>query len=354
MPEALHRHADSFRLVSMILLPLICEKCSPESLLLGDRKDATGVLSMVKLVLMCAKSRLEDSSGKTNETVEDTGIASELQRDHEDSKQCNCIFQEILQDEVSMKVETSSAPERGADHDESDDTLLSIASIVLSLLIAVLELGSTKRSSQEEEMLVSFQPILKPLAELNASPTSETNYVWSEAGAGMADMASYAMALIASRNAAEKVIDEQKADESPGDKMTNMIAQAEQDLQSTQPPLRARGMVSLGRLARGYLGGIQEQEVAKPLVMELDQSGTRTVQQDPAQFLIHEILRLSTIALSDPESYVYLAVRKYMDLQLSVSLLFFSSHYDCFGVCVSRLFKRLSLPAICARNKYCQ
>jgi hypothetical protein len=298
----------------MILLPLICEKCSPESLLLGDRKDATGVLSMVKLVLVCAKSRLEDSSGKTNETVEEAGIASEIQREDEESKQGNCIFQEILQDDVNMEVETS-APERGADHDESDGTLLSIASIVLSLLIAVLELGSTKRSSKEEEMLVSFHPILKPLAELNASPTSETSSAWSEAGAGMADMASYAMALVASRNAAEEVFDEQKADDrlESQDKMTNMIAQAEQDLQSTQPPLRARGMVSLGRLARGYLGGIQEQEVAKPLVEELDQSGA--AKQDPAQFLMHEILRLSTIALKDPESYVYLAVRNYMDLQ---------------------------------------
>jgi hypothetical protein len=316
MPEALHSHADSIRLVSMILLPLICEKCSPESLLLGDQKDATGVLSMVKLVLVCAKSRLEDSSGKTNETVEETGIASEIQREDNDSKQCNLIFQQILQDDASMKVETS-APERGADHEENDDTLLSIASIVLSLLIAVLELGSTKRSSQEEEMLVSFHPILKPLVELNVSPsTSETSSAWSEAGAGMADMASYAMALIASRNAAENVFDEQKADDrlvSSQEKMSNMIAQAEQDLQSTQPPLRARGMVSLGRLARGYLGGIQEQEeVAKPLVIELDQSGTS--KEDPAQSLIREILRLSIIALSDPESYVYLAVRKYVDL----------------------------------------
>ena len=346
MPEALHRHADSFRLVSMILLPLICEKCSPESLLLGDQKDATGVLSMVKLVLVCAKSRLEDTSGKTNKTIEETGIASEIQQEDKESKHCNLIFQEILQDNVSLKIETSTS-ERGADHDDSDDTLLSIASIVLSLLIAVLELGSKQRSRQEEEMLLSFQPILKPLAELNTSPTSsETSSAWSEADAGMADMASYAMALIASRNAAEKVVDEQKADESPQEKMINMIAQAEQDLQSTQPPLRARGMVNLGRLARGYLGGIQEQEVAKPLVMELDQSGTTT--QDPAQLLMQEILRLSIIALSDSESYVYLAVRNEIYLPLSVVLPFVCcSHNDCFGVCVSsRLFKRLSRPAI--------
>jgi hypothetical protein len=121
-------------------------------------------------------------------------------------------------------------------------------------------------------------------------------------------MASYAMVLIASRQPPkeEKSSSTDKPLLSVMDNLRKMIRQSEEDLESTQPPIRARGMVSLGRLARGYLG-ILPKETSLPPVMELEQADDLTNEDDPISFLIQAVLRLAMIALSDSESYVYCA-----------------------------------------------
>jgi len=144
-------------------------------------------------------------------------------------------------------------------------------------------------------------------------------------------MAAYAMALIASRKSVSaadgssqdhnnRVITPTSSDVdvlSTRDKHRRTITQAKSDLESVQPPIRARGMVSLGRLARGFTGTLsQEVNSSSPsslsaatAIQELDESGnvTRGDDDDDITFLIGEILRLSMIALNDTESYVYLA-----------------------------------------------
>jgi hypothetical protein len=296
---------DSYQLVAIVLLPSLCEKCSPEDLLFGDGGDAIGLLSLVKLVLTCAKSRLENQSGEIADRVED--VTESDRSNITDESMVKCL--EMLGNHRDAP-NGNLQPLDGNNESDNDETLLSIASIILSLLIAVLELGSKLRSAEEEDKLKSFLPILQPLAEFSNASTTDLPPS-QESEAGMADMASYAMALIASRQAPEN---KTSTANKPGplstmDKLKRSLSQAEEDLQSTQPPLRARGMVSLGRLARGYLGIVPKEKV--PLVMELEHPNS--AEDDPVVFLIQEVLKLAMVALSDTESYVYLAV-SYFDV----------------------------------------
>mmetsp|Transcript_7470 Transcript_7470/g.14732 ORF Transcript_7470/g.14732 Transcript_7470/m.14732 type:complete len:452 (-) Transcript_7470:1929-3284(-) len=91
--------------------------------------------------------------------------------------------------------------------------------------------------------------------------------------------------------------------------LRRILKDAEADLGSTQPPIRARGMVSLGKLARGFAGSLSSEQKAPSLILDLNKAGTFAkgdgVKVDA--FWIFEILRLSMVALGDAESYVYLA-----------------------------------------------
>jgi hypothetical protein len=300
---------ETYRFITILLLPLLCEKCAPEVLLFGDTNDnAVDLLSLVKLVLTSAARRLEKDFEGAIPSVATRSDAEDSSDDNETVQYLEHLARSPYREDGSsldvtpllLLVATKN------DDSEQDETLLSVVSIILSLLIAVLELGSKLRSTLEEEMLKSFLPILQVLAEFAIVTSSSTTF--QESKAGLADMASYAMALIASRQAPKEK--ESSTDKeiplSVMDKLRKMIRQSEEDLESTQPPIRARGMVSLGRLARGYLG-ILPKETA-PLVVELEQADSPN-EDDPISFLIQEVLRLAMIALSDSESYVYLAVR---------------------------------------------
>jgi hypothetical protein len=187
------------------------------------------------------------------------------------------------------------------------ETRFAIASIVLSLLIALLEMGSQQRSVEEEENLQAFVPILTKCCDpmdVQGLPRDE--------GAALVDMATYAMTLIVSRKATlfgnfEKENKQLGATESlsPQMKLVRLLRDAEIDLNSIHPPLRARGMVLLGRIARGFSGACPK-ERSHPIVQELDIAEIDTEKNDES-FLTTEILRLALVALSDTESYVYLA-----------------------------------------------
>jgi hypothetical protein len=98
------------------------------------------------------------------------------------------------------------------------------------------------------------------------------------------------------------------------EKLKQILGLAEKDLGSTEPPIRARGMVKLGRVARGYLGIIAEERLTKeesaPLITEMKEDGPASREGDTIGFLVQEVLRLSISTLLDKESYVYLAVRQ--------------------------------------------
>ena len=287
------------QLAAISLIPILCEKCTPESLLFDDNENAIGLLRLIKLVLTCTKSRFENQA-------RDAATLNAGYYDDED-EMITCLEQFVC---LSLNEDSNigELPPLLAGNDfEQDSTVLSIASIILSLLIAVLELGSKLRSVEEEEMLKSFLPVLQTLADFTdiVANASDSSFSFQNSNAGLADMAGYALALIASRQAPMKEkVPVEAIPFSTIEKLRKIIEEAEEDLGSTQPPLRARGMVSLGRLARGYLGIVPQEKV--PFVVELDQAGPR--EEDPIAVLVQEVLRLSMVALSDSESYVYLAV----------------------------------------------
>ena len=126
------------------------------------------------------------------------------------------------------------------------------------------------------------------------------------------------------------------------DKLKRSVLQAEEDLQSTQPPIRARGMVSLGRLARGFTGIIPKEKI--PLVTEFEESSES--EEDPTPFLIQEVLRLSMAALSDSESYVYLAVGSNVKTVILV-------HPSFSLICFYRPCKQLLLWVISNQKMFC-
>jgi hypothetical protein len=304
----------NYQLVSILVLPMLFEKCSPEDLLFGDTDDAMGLLRLVKVVLGCVEIRLGNQFANN-----DFADGSEAVVGMEKEEMIRCLGE--LRTIVKVDDQSDDLSLLSDNDMDQIETTLSIASIILSLLISVLELGTKLRSIREEEMLKSLLPALESLAALNFESNKLGSLPTEESQAGMADMSGYAMALIASRGAS---VDDHGSDTptplSLMDKLKQIVEQAEKDLQSTEPPLRARGMVKLGRLARGYLDILSKESLEKentPLIIELKEDDSERSEDNAIAFLIQEILRLSMVALSDKESYVYLAV-------CSLSLIFFA------------------------------
>ena len=248
------------RLVATVLLPILCEKCSQEQLLFGDHRDnASGLLLLIRQVL----SELADAR-----------------------------------------------PSEDDDNDHRHEFLKSIAGILTSLLIALMEVGSKTRSKEEEDLLQSFLPTLKFLSVATSETYHPDGQNDRKDDAAMADMAAYAMALIASRRSV--VTDDNKPSTkvllSPEDHLQSILEEAEKDLGSTQAPIRAKGMVSLGRLARGFTGALTKEQNVPSLIQELDESGKELSGVDETMTnWIERVLELSMVALGDKESYVYLA-----------------------------------------------
>eukprot|EP00980_Cylindrotheca_fusiformis_P006140 scaffold1319_cov126-Cylindrotheca_fusiformis.AAC.29 len=291
----------NYQFVSLLVLPLLFEKCSTEDLLFGDTGDGMELLSLVQVVLRSVERKLGDHS--SNHVIEDSSHAG-LVVEHGGMvtfiDELESVFGDMGDDSLLS----------GSEIDQSEASL-SIASIVLSLLISVLELGSKLRSTSEEEKLRSLLPSLKSLAALNIECGKVGSLSTEESHAGLADMSGYAMVLIASRGVPdEDMVPDPDKSLSPMEKLKRVVGFAEKDLQSTEPPLRARGMVKLGRLARGYLGVLPNESLEKEnntLISELKETDSASTRDDAARFLVQEILRLSMVALSDKESYVYLA-----------------------------------------------
>lgn len=335
-----------YQFASMLVLPRLVETCLPEELLFGDTDDAMSFLGLVKVILSSIELRWRNQSASP-------GVSRKEM--HDDSGMIGCLMElDKISNRDDQTNEISSVlPES---NDEQDESMLSIASIILSVLISVLELGSRLRSTQEEEALKSFLPILSSLAELNDQTTKLNIMPFQESLSGISDMSGYAMALIASRSAApQSSKSEVSAPLTMKEKLDQIVSEAENDLRSSEPPIRARGMVTLGRLARGYLGILTEENLSRenavPLIKEI-QEDSKIDEYDPIAFLTQEVLRLSMIALSDKESYVYLAVRvSFMDEYFPISSLYNSLVLFLALVC-DRRFRLWWLWEMCDLKRY--
>lgn len=189
--------------------------------------------------------------------------------------------------------------------EESSEEILSLTEIILSLLIAMLELGSEKRAKADEDFFQSLQPSLSTISAGHAEHLSpDISMIVTQ----LAEMSSHASALIAARGV-------ESADPEPDsnadscktqlEKSIEKMSKAEEDLRSTQPPIRARGIVSIRHIARSLEPNHHERQTRRPLVVDVGSTMLST--REEASLLVRTLAKLCLESLADDESYVYLA-----------------------------------------------
>lgn len=326
-----------FRIVAMCFLPLLCEICPMESLLESSQNDGVGIFRMMQLVFSCTGSYLSaekllwnttDEIDRTEETpLEDFSV------DNAEFVQSGLFVSRVIGS--SAEKEDSVATDGGVLEPLTDQPaqtvdpgdlvlVVSVASLLLSLLIAIMELGTKETRSQKEEKIIdSFLYLLRPLAEASdsswkrssADHNSDSVKTLDVACAEIGEMAGHAMALIAAH----------KVPSSPGFKLSPVLGEplsdeelvqktfkrARTDLSSTQPPIRAKGVVSLQHFLRGDLfERILRDERAKTsntaLIVDLGEAD-EILGQSLVEEAVSGVLHLAISALTDKESYVYLA-----------------------------------------------
>ena len=264
-----HCNRDELKIPATVVLATLCETCSPSSLLGGGQH---GVLEILGLIIKSTASHVEKN----------------------------------------LTTESDKA---------DSEELVSTVSIVISLLIALLELGEEKRSETDELFFKSILPSLRVLCsgEDRTSPPE------------LAEMASHAMSLIVSRGSIANRSDVENSsttvEKSRLEAIIEKLSQAERDMQSSQPPLRAKGVVSLRHIARSLVGdetsnsnreessqqldlviGNEEREAVITEVHGSKDSHTNTMSDKEELALISRTLAMICLnALADTESYVYLA-----------------------------------------------
>ena len=349
LPSIFQNNRVYAQLAVMILLPLICEKCSPETLLLTDGSGA-GILNLMKLILTWARSMYSNPL-EGNESFLDLEPQEATKTEDDPFHHSGSLLVEILAigngDAVAAEDEFDLA---------TSEILISTSSIVLTLLEAMLELGSQKRSDEEERVLISMLPTLETFAcfrDRDSRGDKESILFQPE----MAEMAAHAMALIAARSQVTPSVSNNEAGDRPKrEGLRVSIYKAEEDLQSDQPPIRARGVALLTRISRRYL---QEKEVRRreqPLITIIekpDQINGSDKDENLPSLILAEIVRVSATALGDTESYVFLAAIQSIVAAADVSpreVIPMIGHGICFGI---MLFSRVGTDDECQAVEVC-
>ncbi len=273
LPKSIYTKLHEYKIVAMMMLPTLCERFSPASLFMD------GILEILNLII--------------------STISKKIQNDRND---------------ISNDIDGGY---------DSEETQLSILSIVLSLLVGMLELGSKKRSERDEKDLAAMLPSLESLTILTETSfqnptntafedTERTKY--SILKSEIAEMSSHAMAMILSRSIPEENSDNNSSMENTStiDFINKAINEAEALLSSDQPPLRARAVVQLRQIARGSFEELCKSDekmniTPTPLITELNNEEVHEPDLGTPVDLIKVILRVCFKALDDTESYVYLA-----------------------------------------------
>jgi hypothetical protein len=258
-----------FELTTMVMLPVLCEEFSLESLL-ADQSSSVPLLQLVGLALRAVSGQIQSSGGSTDLPVPTSVDVYDAGR----------ITMDIVGN-LKLPAETSQSSGTGFPEDESK---LSIASVLLTLLIGMLELGTKKRNVEEEEILTSFSPHLEQLSQVAVCDFGSALF------AEISEMASHANALIAARSVSAST----RNDVDEVDPMLGQFLQAKSDLTSAEPPLRARGVVTLRHLTFAAKKGRES------VMIESKPSGGESID-------LWDITALTIGALADTESYVYLA-----------------------------------------------
>jgi Required for nuclear transport of RNA pol II C-terminus 1 len=252
---------DFVRMASVASLPILCEECSPEHLLFAE-EERINVFEIMALVLRClAQSYCSSAHASTVRRISTYPLDFSL------------LQHATLNFGKGTGPQSSSL---GAD----EEMLVSISSILLSLLVGILELGAEDRPLTDEAELMSLQGDLKTLSGDQRDETAP------RLPPEIAEMASHALVLLASRSrrasSSEHTLTCSFENDTNGS-FHRRLHQVKLDLSSHEAPLRARGVVRLRYVAEGFREGLE----AEPNFVDA--------------------LTLAISAVSDSESYVYLA-----------------------------------------------
>jgi len=270
----------------MIMLPLLCDQCPQEKLLLGTADDSTGMLETFNVILNCAAAFVDQSYQWAGEN------ASE--------KRSNLVSaNNLLNSFATNKWSITEGMLNEAQF--LDGTLLSTTSIILSLLIAILELGTKHRNQQELEFLKASLPQLQILSSVKFQD-SQIDANLGRLCAEVAEMASYAALLVVSRTSTKEEREPTK-DSKKHRTYSSIIEEAAKNLNSSHPALRAEGAAQLRYLAIGCLAEKGEKLPKRSMIQEVSEPLSTVASVK----MMEEILRLVIHTLSDPESYVYMA-----------------------------------------------
>jgi len=331
LPTFLRRNLDSVKLAAMSMLPLCCEYCSPVALVLGqtplaskNKAESFGVLAMIQLVITSVASRQQAQLEQMEGNDEISGISPEKVNSANGEAACfqcmdytSCdlslnssgvyLLRRSENVGIDRKDGAESRPQKG-ESSEDEETLLSICSIVVSLLVALLELGEERRLPKEEKILSSLLPGLQVLSSPGGRKAGAEDTL-SRLESEIAEMASHAVALIRCRGTGQAADGQCRSSVAQKATVQERIRQAEQDLHSDQPPIRARGVVALRHVARSFDQQFDgsSTSLTKPLIVEIDENMQSNGPNPSTSSILEQLVRLCVETLQDPESYVYLA-----------------------------------------------
>lgn len=303
IPDSFRAQLDTYKLITMIMLPLLCEKSSP-ALLFMPKNDPSGILKTIVLILKTSTDHL---------AMNDEHVQNELESLEDSTDAISFAKYDLLQSSISVVMNNTPSL---IDDNTPMEIHNSVTEIVISMLIAILELGAKTRKIEDEKLLCSMLPYLKILATVQDASIrprrlEENNerMVLSVSTAAIAEMSTHAMSLICSRSVADDSFTRMTAlSESPQIDINCKIIECESQLRSDQVPTRARAVVELRKLVRGFLTDASSGSISqtnKQLIIEVNDKDPNL--PDAKLHIIHTILRVSVKALDDPESYVYLA-----------------------------------------------
>ena len=303
LPESFGK--STFQMVPLVCLPLLCESCPPDALLrFVDGGD--GVFAIMRIVFDSLRDRFFGSNEPYRLLKSSQGAETSCALDQLNQRLSSAASVVVISSTIGG--ESAACGVSGAEHrsvSADDDMLLSLTTILLSLLVGILELGAKQRSPQDEAVLQSFADVLQSLAEWSTLGNAKDT-ILTEVSSEIAEMASHSLALIASRRLPRENDDRKLGSETsidPRDSLRHKVLQAEEDLRSTEPPLRARGMVLLRHLANSVGEGRRGGEPTRRTVMLVEDE----VEEPNNDALLSRMLQLAVGALKDSESYVYLA-----------------------------------------------
>lgn len=252
--ESLPDILSEYRFIAMICLPVLCEECDISTLLGSSAENNNGLFPLMQiafssLAMQCAPG--------TSPAFNVEGFCDD------DLERSTAYLASLCSLSAPMSLFPSSSPVVSG----AKETLTVVGTILVSMLVTILEVGSTRRSAEDEKQLQSLRQLLTPLSEIPSSDSA------IQQSAELAEMSSHAVALLAARTVADKHAGEPHTTD-------QLLHLAERDLGSPEPAIRARGVVHLRHL---------------------------TLADHVPKESREQLLYLTVCALQDIESYVYLA-----------------------------------------------